>query len=65
VRHLFDETAAAAVLVEWQLILCPSFGDPEQSQIENLEDLRGLRCESNDPYDGSREKIENDGPEVR
>jgi hypothetical protein len=59
-----DETSDAAVIGEWPLMLLPSVEDPEQSPIENLENLHGIRCESNDPQAGSREKIENDASEV-
>jgi hypothetical protein len=54
-----------ALIVEWQLILLPSFEDPKLSQVEDLEDLRGIRGESEDPYTGIREKSENGGSEVR
>jgi hypothetical protein len=38
--------------------LVTSFQNPKQSQIENLEDLCGMRCESNDLHTGSWEKFE-------
>jgi hypothetical protein len=65
VIHFPDEMHSPALIVEWQLILFPSFEDRKQSQVEDLEDLRGMRGESDDPYTGIRDKSENGRSEVR
>jgi hypothetical protein len=65
VIHFPDEMYSPAFIVEWQLILFPSFEDPKWSQVEDLEDLRGMRGESDDPDTGIREKSENGRSEVR
>jgi hypothetical protein len=67
VVHLPDESGAPGVVFEGQLILTASFQNAKQSQIENLEHLRGmrLRCESNHAHVGSREKFDNGGSDVR
>jgi hypothetical protein len=54
-----------ALIVEWQLILFPSFEDPKQSQVEDLEDLSGMLVESDDRYTGIREKSEKGRSEMR
>jgi hypothetical protein len=45
--------------------IVPAFEHPKQSQVEDLEDLRGMRAESDDSYTGIREKSENGRSEVR
>jgi hypothetical protein len=67
-RHLPDESGAPGVVFEGQLILTASFQNAKQSDIENLEDLRGmpLPCESNHdhPHTGNREKFDDSRSDV-
>jgi hypothetical protein len=64
-RDLLDETGAPGVISEWQLILSASFEDSKQAEIESLEDLGCMGCESNDSYTSLREKINHDRSEVK
>jgi hypothetical protein len=63
--YLFDETGAPGVISEWSLIWSASFQDSKQGEIESLEHLACMVCESNRPYTRLREKINRDSSEVR
>jgi hypothetical protein len=47
------------------VILSAPFQDSEQGEIESLEDLGCMECESDDPGTSLREKINHDRSEVR
>jgi hypothetical protein len=67
VIHLPDESGTPRVVFEGQLIQTASFQNAKQSQIENLENLRGmqLRCEGDHAHTGSRDKFDHSWSEVR
>jgi hypothetical protein len=66
VIDLPDESGAACVVFDGQLMLTAFSQNAKQSPIENLEDLRSmwLRCESDHARTGSREKFDDSRSKV-
>jgi hypothetical protein len=52
------------MVLEGQLTLTAPFQKAKQTQIENLEELRVMRCESDHAHTGSREKFDDSWSEV-
>jgi hypothetical protein len=66
VIDLLHELGTPGVVFAGQLILTASFQNAKESQIENLEDLRGmgLRREKSHVHTGSREKFDDSRSDV-